>query len=170
MSSLNVLYALIAASMVDEEGKDFFTYCEEVSDLALELKCSVASPKGSVVRRLEELDEAVPIKGVLCGIEPSEGKDKRGIITLYTGNEDSEDGTETFRTEWVTNKRGANMVYRARALLGHDVVVFKSNQEMKNRKGSVRICLHIIDHGVNKDWAVSAKDRKGRPMRMAPKN
>lgn len=170
MSSLNVLYALIAASMVDEEGKDFFTYQEEVSDLALELKCSVASPKGSVVRRLEELDEAIPIKGVLCGIEPSEGKDKRGIITLYTGNKDSEDGTETFRTEWVTNKRGANMVYRARALLGHNVVVFKSHQEMKGRQGKVRICLHIIDHGVNKDWQVSEKDRKGRPMRMAPKN
>ena len=78
MSSLNVLYALIAASMVDEEGKDFFTYCEEVSDLALELKCSVASPKGSVVRRLEELDEAVPIKGVLCGISRAKARISAG--------------------------------------------------------------------------------------------
>lgn len=170
MGSLNVLYALVAASMVEKEGKDFFTYQEEVSDLALELKCSVASPKGSVVRRLEELDTAIPIKGVLCGIEPSEGKDKRGIITLYTGNEDSEDGTETFRTEWVTNKRGANMVYRARALLGHNVVIFKTHQEMKGRQRKVRICVHIIDHGVNKDWEVSEKDRRGRPMRMTPKN
>ena len=66
MSSLNVLYALIAASMVDEEGKDFFTYCEEVSDLALELKCSVASPKGSVVRRLELLGSGRELATFAC--------------------------------------------------------------------------------------------------------
>ncbi|MBD7982815.1 MULTISPECIES: hypothetical protein [Oerskovia] len=78
-----------------------------------------------------------------------EESSKRGLVTLHTGTERSDDGTETVRTERTDNPIGLAMAKQIRTLVGHDVVVWVEVETMANGN-KARVLRHVEDRGETK--------------------
>lgn len=84
----------------------------------------------------------------------------RGIITLFTGTEQTRDGIpaghEQVRTERTDNPVGRALAIKARELIGHKVTVWVEVEAYNNGAGKVRVLRHIADRGVDPTYAPSA--------------
>ncbi|WP_404949055.1 hypothetical protein HFP70_35320 [Streptomyces sp. ARC14] len=70
-----------------------------------------------------------------------EESSRRGLLKLRTA-----DGAEEIRTEQQETDRGAQMIERARSLVGRWVLVYRYNETV-GRQRSVRMVAHLMDVG-----------------------
>lgn len=77
----------------------------------------------------------------------------RGVVTLHTGTERSDDGNEQIRTERTDNPVGLAMAKQVKDLVGHKVVVWVEVEQTKNGQSKVRVLRHVEDRGVDRDDA-----------------
>ncbi|KYH43887.1 hypothetical protein [Branchiibius sp. NY16-3462-2] len=96
-------------------------------------------------------------RSIVAGVS-TEASSGRVIVTLHSRVSDrTPDGTETIRTEHLSNPFGRVTARIARDLIGHKVLVFGEMQEMTGRAGQkVRVLKGLKDLGTASQAEIDA--------------
>ncbi|WP_277212289.1 hypothetical protein [Isoptericola croceus] len=134
-----------AMSAVGPVGEDSAAWESEVARTAARFTAVAGNDQHPAFRAVEQVAAAKVFTGTVVSIV-KEQSSTRGLITLHTGTERSDDGTESVRTERTDNPVGLAMAKQVRSLVGHKVVVWIEVETMKNGNKS-RVLRHIEDRG-----------------------
>lgn len=134
-----------AVNAVGPAGDDSAKWMNRVADMAAEIT-AMTDERSTVSKRVNGIAGAVVYTAVVLGGKKEESSN-RFVIRLQAKPGDA-DSIEEIRTERIENG-GLEMAAKAKALVGHRVVIYKDMQPIKSQPGkSTRVLAHMVDLGL----------------------
>lgn len=165
--------ASLAAYQAELDGYDavLSAYDQDLKANARSIRVML-SPESSISKQLNALDKAIDrdndggkvFVGTVVGVT-KESSSTRGIVTLYTGTDQTRDGVpagcETIRTDRTDSADGRAMARAAQLLIGHRVTVYVELEAIRGGQTKVRVLRHVESNGVDPNY--DAQTRTVRP-------
>lgn len=125
-----------------------------VSDAAANIT-AMTSPQSDLSKLITSVSKSKVFPATVKDVA-KEKSSTRGLVTLKTRpSKHHEDGIEQARTERTDNPIGLAMAKRFRSLIGHKVLIYIEVETFGDGDGKVRVIRHVVDRGIDPEFAES---------------